>query len=80
MHMAWSLVVHKYLHKQTRWFLTSFGRLTMRDAKVPRHAAMSGGLRVVALCERVRSNRKMRYNDRAVGYIQRHVDKVALLH
>ena len=47
MHMAWSLVVHKYLHKQTKWFLTSFGRLTIGDAKMPRHAAMSGLVRVV---------------------------------
>ena len=37
------------------------------------------------LCERVRSNRKMHYQDRTVGYmiarvIQRLLDKVALLH
>ena len=46
--MAWSLVVHKYLHKQTKWFLTSFGRLTIKDARMPRHAEMSGPVRVVS--------------------------------
>ena len=45
--MAWSLVVHKYLHKPTKWFLTSFGRRTINDAKIPRQAAMSGLVRVV---------------------------------
>ena len=46
-HMAWSFVVHKYLHKVTKWFLTSCGRRTISDAKIPRQAAMSGLVRVV---------------------------------
>ena len=40
MHMAWSFVVHKYFQRQTKWLLTSFGRLTIIDARIPRHAAM----------------------------------------
>ena len=47
-HMAWSFVVHKYFQRPTKWLLTSFGRLTIMDAKIPRHAAISGLVRVVS--------------------------------